>query len=360
MPIKLSHSGKSKYDFCPRMYKNHYVDKIRPIGTTSALLFGSAIDVAAENYLLNGDKETCIGTFNEKWKELEINEKTTDISFSINDFDYDLLTESDNESVVKDTVFETTSDLVKDGTNKERVALANWRSLYRKGLILLNAFMDWADENIEEVLEAQCEIELEDEDGNEITGKADFVLKLKWYYIPILVDLKTAARYYERGSVKESGQLALYYFYLKNTKYPEMERASFLVLQKQIKKNKEKTCLKCGTVTHGTEQSCAVETESDVLITKGKNKGKAKMERCKGEFSTEIFPEATVQFIYDEIPEAFIEQTIEDFSRVITKIENKEFDKNLEGCRSYYGRECPYLKYCENGCMDGLIKKEKK
>jgi hypothetical protein len=183
---------------------------------------------------------------------------------------------------------------------------------------------------------------------------------MKGYDIPLLVDLKTAARYYERDSVKKSEQLALYKFYLRSTKYPDMKRAAFLVLQKQIKKNREKTCLKCGAMTLGKEQSCAVEKEGTVAITKGKNKGKFKMERCDGDFSVQIFPEVTVQFIHDEIPEDFIAETVEDFGYVIKQINEKKFEKNLDGCNSYYGRPCPYKAYCESGCMDGLIKKEDK
>jgi hypothetical protein len=363
---KISHSARGKYDHCGQMYKLHYLDKIRPVGTTSSLLFGSAIDAAAEHYLLNGDKELCKQTFKNTWKEQEINGTLTDlktcteIEFHANDFDHELLTQSDNDSIIKDTVFKTTSDLVEDRTNKEKVTLANWVSLFRKGQLLINAFMEWVDERVEEVLEAQAVIELVDEEGNEITGKADFIIKMKGYDVPLLVDLKTAARYYERDSVKTSEQLALYYFFLRNTKYPEMKRAAYLVLQKQIKKNREKTCRKCGNVTTGKEQSCSVETESTTLITKGKNKGKPKMDRCSGEFDEQIFPEATIQFIHDEIPEHFIQETVEDFGVVIANIKAEKFEKNLDGCDSYYGRTCPYKKYCFGGCMDGLIKKEEK
>ncbi len=215
--------------------------------------------------------------------------------------------------------------------------------MFRKGNMLLLKFIEWVDENVEEVLEAQTEIELEDEDGNQVTGKADFVIKIYGYDKPILVDLKTTARFYERGSVKESEQLALYYLYFKNTKYPDMERAAFLVLNKTIKKNRTKTCKKCGTVTTGREKTCAVGT--------GKN-------RCHGEFSEEIFPEVNLQYIHDEIPQEFIDQTVEKFNLTKNAIASGVFEKNLEGCDRYYGRECPYKKYCQSGCMTGLYKKE--
>lgn len=355
---KLSHSGLGKYNHCSEMFNLHYNHKIRPSGTTSALLFGSAIDVAAEHYLLNGDKDLAITKFVETWKQQEINgiltdlQTSTEVSFHVNDFDHELLTESDNQLIIKDTVHATISDFIEGAATPKQIIFAHWLSLYRKGLLIIEAFMNWADNNIEEVLEAQCMIELEDGEGNEITGKADFVIKMKGYDIPLLVDLKTAARYYERDSVKKSEQLSIYYYFLKATKYPEMKRAAYLVLQKQIKKNREKTCLKCGFVTHGMERKCAVET-----VEEGK-RGKMKKGRCNGEFSVQIFPEVTVQFIHDEIPEHFIQETVDSFGYVINQINEKKFEKNLDGCHSYYGRECPYKKYCESGCMDGLIKKE--
>lgn len=358
--IKLSHSGKGKYEHCGEMFNLHYNKKIRPAGTTSALLFGSAIDAAAEHYLLTGDSIQAEQTFIETWKQQEINGTLVDlrtsqeISFNDNDYDSELLTESDYELINQDSIYEIGPDPKEARTPEEPSNLAKWLSLYRKGLLIINAFMNWADNNIEEVLEAQCLIELEDGEGNEITGKADFVVKMKGYDVPVLVDLKTAARYYERDSVKKSEQLALYYFYLRNTKYPEMKRAAYLVLQKNIKKNRVKTCLKCGNVTEGREQSCAV-----ITVGEGK-KGRTKKIRCDGDFSVVINPEVAVQFIHDEIPEHFIEETVERFGVVINLINENVFEKNLDGCGNYYGRPCPYLKYCAVGCMDGLIKKEEK
>lgn len=351
--MKLSHSGQSKFLHCGEMYNLHYNQKIRPAGTTSSLLFGSAIDKAAEHYLLTGEKDSAEELFSKTWQKQEINGILTDlrsspeIDFHANDFDHELLLQSDNERILKDTVYETVSDLVEAGENKEKIVLANWYSLYRKGLILIDAFMNWVDENVAEVLEAQCDIELEDEHGDEITGKADFVLRMKKYDIPLLVDLKTAARYYERDSVKKSEQLATYFFYLKNTKYPEMKRAAYLVLSKQIKKNRVKTCLKCGHVTEGREKLCAAG-------------GKGK-KRCNGEFSVQITPEASIQFIHDEIPQQMIDDTIEKFGVSISRIKSGDMEKNLDGCDKYFGRRCPYYDYCHNDRdMTGLIKKEEK
>lgn len=349
--INLSHSARGKFEHCPKMYDLHYNQKIRPSGTTSALLFGSAIDKACENYMLERNKFKARMLFKATWKEQEINgtltelSSSTEIEYHSNDFDIDLLVQPDNELILKDSTYTSVAQLYKEGTDKTRIAYCNWVSLYRKGQFLVTKFIEWVDENVAEVLGAQLPIELEDEDGNKVPGFADFVIKVYGYDKPILVDLKTAARYYDRNSVKESEQLALYYFYLKQTKFPDMERAAYLVLGKTIKKNKVKTCKSCGAVTTSTHKKCSEEIEG---------------KRCNGEFDIVMTPECNIQYIHDEIPQEFIDSTIEKSNIALAKIITGEFPKNLEGCSRYYGRECPYAKYCESGCMTGLFKKEDK
>lgn len=343
--ISLSHSARGKYDTCAKMYYNHYIEKIRPVGTTSALTFGSAIDKACENYILERNPYHAKNIFKQDW-ELIKEQDHTQIEYHNNDFDHELLLQSDNEYIVQDTVYTSVSDLVKAGQEKERIAYARWVSLYRKGNLLVDAFMKWVDENVEEILGTQVTIELEDGEGNKVPGLADFVIKVHGYDKPILVDLKTSARFYDRNSVKESEQLGLYYFYLKQTKFPDMERAAYLVLNKQIKKNRVKTCLKCGHVTTGREQTCAEG-----------GKGKS---RCNGDFSVDITPEVVVQYIHDEIPEGFIQDTINKFNISVEGIKANKFEPCWDACDNYYGRKCPYYEFCRSGSMEGLIKKESK
>jgi len=345
--IKLSHSARGKYEHCPRMYSLHYVEKIRPTGTTSALLFGSAIDKACENYMLERNAHKAKELFKDEWKKLQEDHHEPYTTASA-DFDPELLVESDNELLLKDTLHTSVSDLVQAGEDKERITYAYWISLYRKGLLLTAKFIEWVDENVEEVLGCQIPIELEDGEGNLVPGFADFVIKIYGYDKPILVDLKTTASYYGRNSVKESEQLGLYFLYLKNTKFPDMERAAYLVLSKVIKKNRVKTCLKCGTVTTGREQTCAAG-------------GKGKL-RCNGDFHVDITPEAVITYIHDEIPSEFIDQTVEKFNTVVEAIKTNEFPMcNNGGCDKYFGKQCPYYRYChEDECMEGLFKKEDK
>jgi len=351
-PIVLSHSARGKYDLCPKLYQLHYIEKIRPPDNNSTLRFGGSIDKAAEIYLKTKDREACKLAFEEEWGKYS---DDPTIEFAKHDFDIELVQQFHYEPIIETTSFKNLSDfisvykdqeVIKNDVEKVAWAKLNWLSLQTKGRLMISALMDWVDENVEEVLDTQGKIELEDGDGNKVTGLADFVIKIYGYDKPILVDLKTSIIYYQRGSVKESEQLALYYFYLKQTKFPDMERAAFLVLSKQIKKNRTKTCLKCGHVTTGREQTCAEG-----------GKGKS---RCGGEFSIDIYPEAVLQYIHDEIPEEFIQSTIEKFNISVAAIHAGKFEPCWTSCDNMYGRRCPYYDYCRTGSMVGLIKKEKK
>jgi hypothetical protein len=94
--------------------------------------------------------------------------------------------------------------------------------------------------------------------------------------------------------------------------------------------------------------------------TTGK-KGQVKLIRCDGDFSIDISPEAVVQYIHDEIPQDFIEQTIDKFNISVAGIKAGKFEPCWNACDSYFGRKCPYFNYCHNnGSMEGLVQKEKK
>jgi hypothetical protein len=317
----------------------------------SALLFGTAIDKACEDYMKERVPLRARQIFKEHWKEQEHNgqlielSNCTEIEYRDADFDAELLLQSDNELIIKDTVHANVSSLIKEGKDKERIAYANWVSLYRKGILMVNKFIEWVDENVAEVLGCQIPIELEDEDGNKVTGFADFVIKINGYDNPVLVDLKTAARYYERNSVKESEQLSLYFFYLKEKFYPDMERAAYLVLQKQIKKNRTKICKQCGHDASGTNFKTCNNTHN----------GK----RCGGEFNVTITPECNLQYIHDEIPQDMIDNTIQTFNLNVGKIQAGHFEPCFENCLRYNGKiKCAFYEYCRTGSMEGLIKKE--
>lgn len=362
--IKLSHSSQERYLGCGKEYYLHYIEKLRPVKIGSALIFGTAIDRACENYILDREPLRARETFKRTMKIQEINGEETDlahttkIEYLSSDFDSELLTESDNELLLEGTVFTNVKELHSSLKDKRestpelmtedellRWNYLNWISLYRKGTLLVNAFMDFVDENIDHVYKTQPSIELADEDGDQVIGNADFIVKLKDHAHPVTLDLKTSSKYYDKNSVKESKQLALYTMYFREF-YPGMKKAGFVVLNKNIKKNREKICKSCGHDSSGTNfKDCP-------NIVEGK--------RCKGEFTNIIYPEAKVQFVLDTVPEEMIESVIDGFNLTKGLIKEGQFVENREHCLRYGGKfKCPFYDYCHHGKLDGLISKKK-
>jgi len=358
--IRLSHSAQDKYLGCGLEYKLHYIEKLRPIQFGSALMFGKAIDKACENYILEREPLRAREIFKRTMRIQEINGEeieltnTTKITYLSSDFDAELLRESDNEFLIKGSVFNTPKEAYQhlEDENKRiteedkiRWNYLNWISLFRKGTLLVNAFMDFVDEKIEEVYATQPEIELEDEHGNKIIGNADFIVKLRDHSYPVVLDLKTSGRYYDRNSVIESKQLALYLTYFREH-YPGMKKAGFVVLSKQIKKNRQKICKTCNHDGSGkTFKTCSNIVEGV---------------RCNGEFDVKIFPEAKVQFVLDTVPESMVESVIAGMNSTQEKILAGEFKENRENCIRYNGKvKCPYYNLCHHGSMEDLIDKKK-
>lgn len=362
--IRLSHSAQDKFNMCSKEYYLHYIEKLRPVKMGSALIFGTAIDRACENYILDRVPLRAREIFKATMKIQEINGEetelanTTKIEYLSSDFDSELLTEPDNQLLLKGTVFASTKELhahLKDKREDPEQSLTeeeklqwnylNWISLYRKGKLLINAFMDFVDENVDHVYLTQPSIELADEDGDQVIGNADFVVKLKDHPYPVVLDLKTSSKYYDKNSVKESKQLALYTMYFREF-YPGMKKAGFVVLNKNIKKNREKICKSCGHDSSGTNfKDCP-------NIVDGK--------RCKGEFTNIIYPEAKVQFVLDTVPEEMIESVVEGFNLTKGLIKTGQFVENRENCLRFGGKfKCAFYDLCHHGKMDGLISKKK-
>lgn len=341
---------------CPKEWELHYVHKIRSTKVGSSLFFGSAIDAACESYALNQNPEMSRAVFKEKMQTQEINNEPTDlpsctqIEYMDSDFDPELFSESDNQSILTDTPFVTVQELYDDLKQKEDIdskklyAYINWLSLFRKGEYLVNRFMDVFDSEISEVLLTQGEIEFEDNKGNKIIGKPDFLARLKKNNQLAILDLKTTSSFYQKNSVVESNQLALYIAYYREF-YPGLSLGGYIVLNKKIKKNKEKICSVCGHDDSGKA------TKTCTNLIEGK--------RCSGEYNIRVFPEATGQFILDKVPESKIESVVEDFNSTVQKVELGEFPQNTEACVRFGGKfKCPYYEYCRSGSMVDLIKKE--
>ena len=103
MGNRLSHSAINRYKMCGESYRLHYVEKIRPNGTSSALLFGAALDNALNVLLTVGNELSAEEVFEQSFRKQTINGKeinvptSTIVSYSNADWDKDILTKDDVE-----------------------------------------------------------------------------------------------------------------------------------------------------------------------------------------------------------------------------------------------------------------------
>jgi hypothetical protein len=361
MKQRLSHSQVNKYSECGKAYELHYKKKWRVKEQSAALLFGTAVDKACENYLHNKDAVEAHEVFIQFWGEQELNGKSTklhnctEIIYSNNDLDLELLNESDYDTIIKThsikDVLATIDDILQrkdqvgfkklSENDKQILNLVNWLSMRKKGRLMLSSAINWIDENVVETLGTQVKVDLENEEGDGVLGFADLVARVKGHDKPIVLDFKTSARAYEENAVVTSPQLALYVFSLKH-KYQDTNTAGFVVFQKNIRKNKEKTCSVCGhDGSGGRHKKC------DNLV---------KGARCNGEWIEKINPEAVVQVLIDEVDEFFQQQVVENYNQINRGIKAEVYPRNWKSCIQYNGTViCPYYSYCHQNKINDII-----
>jgi len=362
MGNRLSHSAINRYKMCGESYRLHYVERIRPNGTSSALLFGAALDEALNVLLTVGNESSAEEVFEQSFRKQTINGKEIDIptstlvAYSKTDYDKDLLTKDDVEilktfaeaggiSEYTDHISARVKLNKKESlTEVEQSFLnyASWLSLRRKGLLMIQAYRIKVLPEIEEVYEVQKEFNLKNGDGDSVVGLVDLIAKVRGHGVVIL-DNKTAGRPYERDSARNSEQLALYLHELEE-QY-KTRKVGYIVLLKNVNKNKVKICKSCGA-----DGSNSSHTTCNVMMN-----GK----RCKGEFTITIDPEIDVQIIIDEMPEDVEAVVLDNVDTVNTLITDKVFQKNTECCEKWFGQRCAYYNLCHGGSEEGLTRMKK-
>jgi len=358
--VRLSHSQAMKYQDCSKAWEYHYVKKLRPITTSSALLFGTVLDAAVEEYLKTKDKDKAINVLNNLWSKQTINKveeslyDCTKIVYSNADYDQELLHESDIDKLkgeYGDNVLEQVKSVYKQKTivgfnflKKDKKVLlnkANWFSMLRKGLLMLDKAIELIDENVEEVLATQVKVSLENGSGDSIIGYADFIVKWKGYDKPIVFDLKTSSIDYAEDSAKTSPQLSLYLHDLRDTY--NTNTVGFMVLHKRVKKNRLKICSECGHDGSSTRhKKCNAEVGG---------------ERCNGLFNEKVSFKIKYQIIIDEPSEIIEEIVMENMDNINKSIKSGIITRNLNACMKPWG-PCPYMKLCMEKCNDGLTEVE--
>ena len=364
---RLSHSSINTYTSCARKYDLHYNKRLRSKTSTGALLFGSALDQALNKLLETKDLDEAQKVFYKSWSFGWINNKGIALSdtdlvlYAKSDFDSDLLTKEDlkkfsdaqylfalhqNKTIDEAYAFlmdQKSTVGYKTMTLEERklLSLANWLSLRRKGEIMINSYFGKVLPKIKTVLAVQKQVEIENGDGDRLIGYIDMLLEMQDGK-RIVADNKSSSVEYEQDSPAHSQQLILYHHITKDDY--QLNGAGFIVMSKHIIKNKEKICVKCGfNGSEGRHKSCPNELDS----LDGKKK-----QRCGGEWDEKIYPEAKIDIIINEIPQAATDLVMETFDIANEGIKKGIFGPNLQACDDFNG--CQFRRYCWYGDSEEL------
>jgi hypothetical protein len=263
MSISVSFSALDCFEQCSEKYRLKYVERLSSDKIPSPLFFGTAIDEALELLLLKKKveltereldlllNETAYSIFDKQMREQngQLLESNPLCEYFYSDFDANVLKAQDLAYLIKrypaiqdfSEFFEQCKAILKAKRQlkpAQKIAYNNlcWLSLYRKGEMLIAEYEANILLQIGEVFEIQKEILLENESGDKLRGKIDFIASFKddpnTRYI---CDNKTSSEPYKADSVANSTQLAIY------CEAENSHRAAYVVLEKKIRLTDPKT-----------------------------------------------------------------------------------------------------------------------
>lgn len=372
MGVRTSYSQSSTFKDCSQHWYWRYKEKLEGEDSGASTFFGSAVD-SAVMHLLEGGLHTFKDEFSKLWycqKDRKKNDvmiyDNENIIFGYSDFDKDVLREADIETLgeqVKELqleqlgkdpieVYKAVAKIKKNPYKKIRTNelkyfnRASWLSMHQKGLILLDSFYEQFYPKIEKVLTTQKFALLKDQEtGDIIQGVIDMVLKLKGYEKPIIFDLKTASKSYTQEQIDFSDQLTLYAA-MEGHKY-NTDQVGYVVLSKNINKEKESYCGSCGHKKQGKHRTCNNQVTKDGATV-----------RCNGEWQDKVLLKPKVQILIQSKSEKEIQRVLDEQINIITAMKNNTIFKNTSKCTSWYGGICPYKKLCWEGDATGLNKRD--
>lgn len=379
--MKTSYSQSSTYKDCSQHWKFRYVDKLEGDDSGASTYFGTAVD-SAVMWLLEGKTgSTFKEVFSSMWLQQKDRKKNDvilwdneNIIFGHADFDKDVLDPTDLAALTNHItelkleylgtdpveIYKAVAKIKKNPFKKLKTNelkyfnRASWLSMHRKGLILLDSFFEQFFPKIEKVLATQkFSLIKDDTTGDIIQGVVDMVLKLRGIEKPIIFDLKTAARPYTQEQIDHSDQLTLYAA-MEGWKYGT-DHVGYVVLSKNINKEKVSTCNKCGYTKDGRHKTCNNMVAGPTVLLS--NPPQPVMIRCEGEWTEKTVIKPIVQVLIEKKSVHQVEQILDDQANIIVAMKNNVVFKNTSKCLNWYGNKCPFYNLCHNGDMTGLTKK---
>lgn len=326
MPNRISFSKINLYQTCPKKYDLQHNQKIIPVEISSSLFFGGAVDKGLNELLVSRDISKAINVFEKSLKSITHNGKKVKLSTSNqvaylpNDLQQGILLDEDNK-------------LIEKGNRPE------WVCLRRKGIIMIESYADYVLPQIQEVLVLQKKTVIKNEDGDELEGTLDLVVKINGKIY--LLDHKTSSSDYLEDAATYSQQLSTYY-QLNYDEY-KFDGVGFIVLKKNIWERKEKSCSVCGFDGSGS----SFRTCNNLINNK----------RCDGEWIVKIFPKCFIDIILNDANQGTINLAMDSAEQTNKAIKEGIFPPNFNSCRVKRGTavySCPYFNLCHHNSMEGL------
>lgn len=340
---KISYSRVTLYKTCSKKFYYKYVKNIKDPINHSALFFGSALDATTNGMLMdlkNGNLKQLAHyqeAFYKNWLFGRVEDKMVSLprnvtmAYAESDMDYELIPNIDRADIIK---HKNLVDLKKQvgQLNMSRAEVEDlnalyWECLKNKGRTMVETLYYNFLPQIKEVIAVQKKVSLVNDTGEEVEGYLDFVLDFGDG--PVICDLKTSTIKYDPRSASRSPQLATYAFATRQ-EY-NTHRTAYVVVYKQILKNKIKICTTC--LVDGSD-SRAKTCDS---IIDGK--------RCKGEWTIDIKPQARLEIIHGTIDPAFEEKVVEDYATMLQAVDAGIYMRNWDACMAY-NKPCTYYEYC--------------
>jgi len=342
----LSFTAYKLYHECPAKYHRKYVLGLRPTKTPAFFIHGSAIDKGCNDLLEGKDLISAARSASEELLRL----KEPGVEFDGRDYDPELLDGKtrrflldavrafgykgeDVDGLVRTLLSMQANGEILSAGQQAALALAMHASMLEKSIIMLRDFQRKIMPLIKRVVSVQKEVK---------RGIADIEIELHGFDGVLIADNKTAYKRWEDDCVVTSIQLAGY----------EAKAGAYFVMNKVIKKNRVKTCQKCGNVSTGRHKTC----DADLTMTERPETG-----RCGGEWAETIEPECDIQVFVDQIPQTQRDLVETAYQETEQAIEAKCFPKNLNSCVVSYGKKkvkCEFYEFCRTGSLEGLTSRE--